>query len=137
MDKSLVIFIAVGLGALYLVINFVGDIQKEDDSYKSNQYTMEHQYDQYQRTDSIGQSILVFEDEDIKIQLAAWHASEIKQEFLEIFPDYTEMKKFVKERIRSDLLQNTIIKKIDEVEGKFFSGSINAEQAKQMLDSLK
>jgi len=137
MDKSLVIFIAVGLGALYLVINFVGDIQKEDDSYKNNQYTIEHQYDQYQRTDSIGRSILVFGSEDIKTQLAAWHASKIKKEFLQLFPDYTEMKKFVKERTRSDLLQHTIIQKIDEVEGKFFSGSINAEQAKQMLDSLK
>lgn len=137
MDKSLVIFIAVGLGALYLIINFVSDIQKEDDTYRNNDYNIAHQYDKYERTDSIGQSILVFEAEDIKTQLAVWHSSKIKQEFLAIFPDYSDMKTFVKERIRSELLQKTLIKKIDEVEGKFFSGTIDSEQAKQMLDSLK
>ena len=137
MDKSLLIFIAIGLGALYLVTNFIGDIQEEDDTYKNNQYVVEHKYDQYQKVDSIGQAMLVFDNVDAKTQIAAWHVSELKQEFLELFPDYSEMKKFVKERTRGDALQAKVLKVIDNVEGKFFSGALDTEQAKQMLDSLK
>ena len=137
MDKSLLIFIAIGLGALYLVTNFIGDIQEEDDNYKNNQYVVEHKYNQYHKVNSIGQTILVFDNVDVKTQIAAWHASELKQEFLELFPDYSEMKKFVKERTRGDALQAKVLKVINDVEGKFFSGTVNTEQAKQMLDSLK
>ncbi|MBA1419986.1 MAG: hypothetical protein FAF03_11155 [Epsilonproteobacteria bacterium] len=57
MDKSLMIFIAIGLGALYLVTNFIGDIQAEDDAYKNSGYQQEHIYDKYQTTDSVGQDI--------------------------------------------------------------------------------
>jgi hypothetical protein len=137
MDKSLLIFIAIGLGALYLVTNFIGDIQEEDDAYKNNDYAIEHKYDQYHKVDSIGQSILVFDTADIKTQVDAWQASNLKQEFLGLFPDYTEMRKFVKERTRGEALQTKLLKTIENVEGKFFSGTLNAEQAKQMLDSLK
>jgi len=137
MDKSLLIFIAIGLGALYLVTHFVGDIQTEDDVYQNNAYKVEHKYDQYQKVDSVGQSILAVDGVDAKIQEAAWQASATKVEFLELFPDYSEMKKFVKERVRGDMIQKKLLQTLDLVEGKFFSGALNAEQAKNMLDSLK
>jgi len=137
MDKSLLIFIAIGLGALYLVTHFVGDIQAEDDVYQNNTYKVEHKYDQYQTVDSVGQSILAVDGVDAKIQEAAWQASATKVEFLELFPDYSEMKKFVKERVRGDMIQKKLLQTLDSVEGKFFSGALNAEQAKNMLDSLK
>jgi hypothetical protein len=137
MDKSLLIFIAIGLGALYLVTNFINDIQEEDDTYKSNDYVIAHKYDQYHKVDSIGQDILIFDTADFKTQVDAWQASDLKQEFLGLFPDYTEMKKFVKARIRGEALQAKLLKTIESVEGKFFSGNVNVEQAKQMLDLLK
>ena len=137
MDKSLLIFIAIGVGALYFVTSFIGDIQEEDDAYRNNDYKISHQYDKYQKLDSIGQSILVFENEDEKTQIAAWQASEIKQEFLELFPNYTEMKAFVKQRTTGKALHTRVLKVIDEVEGAFFSGTLSPDQAKQKLDSLK
>ncbi len=137
MDKSLLIFIAIGMGFLYFVTSFIGDIQEADDNYKNTDYIMEHKYDKYLSVDSIGQEILVVNDADASTQVAAWHASAVKIEFLDLFPDYSEMKKFIKDRTRGDALQAKVLKVIDEIEGKFFSGTLNAEQAKQMLDSLK
>ena len=137
MDKSLLIFMAIGLGALYFVTNFIGSIQEEDDTYRNNDYKISHQYDKYQKRDSIGQPILVFENESEKIQIAVWQASGVKQEFLELFPQYMEMKKFVKERTNGASLQAKVLKLIDNVEGGFFAGTLNTEQAKQKLDSLK
>lgn len=137
MDKSLFIFIVIGLGFLYFITTFIGDIQEEDDKYQNKGYQQEHKYDQYQSVDSIGQAILDLTGADIKTQVAAWNASQLKNEFLENFPDFSAMKTFVKERIRGDNLQIKLIKNIDNVENKYFSGTISAEQAKQMLDLLK
>jgi hypothetical protein len=137
MDKSLFIFIMIGIGFFYVVTNFVGDIQKEDEVYQNKGYQEEHKYDQYQSVDSIGREILDLTGADAKTQITAWNASGLKQEFLEFFPDFGDMKRFVKERVRGDILQEKLINNINSIEGKFFSGSMNAEQAKHALDSLK
>jgi hypothetical protein len=137
MDKSLLVFIAVGAVFLYFITNFVSDIQKEDDRYQSQEYKQKHKYDQYRSVDSIGQEILNLVGTDDKTQTAAWNESQLKQEFLELFPDFIDMKRFVKERIRGDILQTKLLNKIDDIEGKYFSGEMSAEEAKRSLSFLK
>jgi len=134
MDKSLFIFIAIGIGFLYFVTSFVGDIQEEDDKYQNIEYQEKHKYDKYRSTDSIGQDILDLTGASTETQMAAWKKSGLKEEFLALFPDFSEMKKFVKVRTRGDALQAKLFKTIDDVEGKYFSGTMNAEQAKRALD---
>ena len=137
MDKSLLIFIAVSIGFLYFITNFVGEIQEEDDKFQNLEYKEKHKYDQYHTVDSIGRKILDLTGTDAATQIAAWKESRLKEEFLVLFPDFGEMKKFVKERIRGDALQAKLLKEIDDVEGKYFSGTMNAEQAKRALDLLQ
>jgi len=137
MDKSLFIFIAIGIGFLYFITSFVGDIQKEDDKYQNVAYQEKHKYDQYQSVDSIGQTILDLTNVDFKMQASAWNASELKDDFLNNFPDFSAMKTFVKERVRGEIFQKKLIENIDIVEGKYISGTINAEKAKRELDLLK
>ena len=137
MDKSLLIFIAVGIGFIYLITNFIGDIQKDDEQYQNKAYQQGHKYDQYQSLDSIGQEILELTGTDAATQLGAWEESKLKDEFLELFPDFSDMKRFVKERIRGDILQTKLSRLIDDVENKYFSGTIDAEQAKRELGLLK
>jgi len=136
MDKSLMIFIAIGLGFLYFVTNFVGDIQAEDETYQNNGYNQEHIYDQYQSVDSIGQGILDLTGADAKTQLGAWNKSMLKDEFLELFPRFDEMKNFVHDRIRGKILQDKLLSTVNTIEDKFFSGSVSAEQAKRELSTL-
>ena len=137
MDKSLFIFIAIAIGFLYFITSFVGDIQKEDDKYQNVAYQEKHKYDQYQSVDSIGQTILDLTNVDFKMQASAWNASELKDDFLNNFPDFSAMKTFVKERVRGEIFQKKLIENIDIVEGKYISGTINAEKAKRELDLLK
>ncbi len=137
MDKSLFIFVAVGVGFLYFITGFIADIQKEDDRYGNSEYSSKHKYDKYISLDAIGQKILVVTGEDENTQIAAWQKSELKKEFFDIFPDYGDMRKFVKNRTKGKLLQKKLLNKIDEVEGKFFSGTLSVEEAKRALDSLK
>ena len=137
MDKSFMFFIAIGIGFLYFVTNFVGDIQAEDDAYRNNDYSQEHIYDKYQATDSIGQDILDLTGADATTQIGAWNNSMLKDEFLALFPRFDEMKIFVKDRIRGKILQDKLTSTISTIEDKFFSGTIGAEDAKRKLSTLK
>ncbi len=137
MDKSLMIFIAVGVGFLYFITNFIGGIQQEDDRYANNDYKQEHKYDAYKKVDSVGQDILDVTGANQNIQLGAWNHSSLKDEFLDLFPDFTEMKHFIHDRLRGKILQDKLRKKVSTIEGKFFSGGITAEDAKRELSTLK
>lgn len=136
MDKSFIIFLAIGIGFLYFITNFVGEIQ-EDDNLQNNEYRAKHKYDAYQSVDSIGREILDMTGADAGVQVAAWNASQLKEEFLTLFPDFSEMKIFVQERVRGKVLQEKLKQSIDNVENQFFSGTLNAEGAKRALSSLQ
>lgn len=136
MDKSLFFFVLIGVGFLYFITNFVGDIQ-EDEKFQNEEYKQKHQYDQYQSTDSIGREILDLTDTPISIQVQAWNNSQLKTEFLTLFPNFPEMKSFVIERVRGDALKERLTNSIDETESQYLSGALNAEQAKRSLGLLK
>lgn len=136
MDKSLFFFVLIGVGFIYFITQFVGDIQ-QDDKFQSEEYKQEHQYDQYQSVDSIGREILDLTDAPVNVQVGAWNHSPLKTEFLALFPDFTEMKIFVTERVRGDLLKAKLNASIDKTESEYLSGAMNAEQAKRELDQLK
>jgi len=137
MDKTFLFFVAVGIAFLYFVTNFVGDIQEEDEKYRNNAYEQEHKYDKYKSVDSVGQDVLNVLGADAGTQVAAWNESSLKNEFLLLFPDFGDMKLFVKDRISGDTLSTKLLLQIKSVEDKFFSGTMTAAQAKQELSSLK
>ncbi len=134
MGKSLLIFIVIGVGLLYFLTGFIGDIQEEEDRYRNAGYEEKHKYDEYHRTDSIGQAILDLTGASSKVQMGAWKESRLKKEFITLFPYFSEMKIFVKERTRGEDFQAKLLADIDNIESKYFSGKMNAEQAKRALD---
>ena len=136
MDKSLMIFIAIGVGFLYFITNFVGEIQQEY-NLQNNEYNEKYKYDAYQSADSIGREILDMTGASASVQVSAWNSSKLKEEYLTLFPDFSEMKIFAQERVRGTVLQEKITQSIDNVENEYFSGRLNAEGAKRMLSSLK
>jgi len=137
MDKSFLVFIVIGIGFLYFITSFVGDIQEDDEKYRNNAYVQEHRYDKYQKVDSVGRNILNLLGTNVGTQVAAWNETALKDEYIALFPDFGEMKNFVKERIKGDALSAKLLKKTSTVEDKFFSGAITAEEAKQELSVLK
>ena len=136
MDKSLFFFVVIGVGFLYFITQFVGDIQ-EDEKFQSEEYKQKHQYAKYKSVDSIGRDILDMTGASVGTQVQAWNNSALKTEFLTLFPDFSEMKIFVTERVRGDALHAKLTTQIDHVESQYFSGAMNAEQAKRELDLLK
>ena len=100
MDKSLFIYILVGFSFFYMMTSFVENLQVEDDRYRNKNYNNEHQYDKYQSTDSVGQSVLKIEGIKLPVQIKAWNASPIKAEWLVLFPNFSAMKSFVSDRVQ-------------------------------------
>lgn len=137
MDKSAIIFLAIGIGFVYIVTNFVGDIQKEDEKYQNSEYNQKHLYDKYKTVDSIGQDILDLTGADEKTQIGAWNESMLKDEFIELFPNFSEMKNFVEDRVRGKILKDKLLNTITKIEDQFFGGGITAEDAKRELSTLK
>ncbi len=137
MDKSMMVFIAVGIGFFYLVTTYVGDIQKEDDRLQNTGYEQEHKFDQYYTEDSMGDKILDVTLADPQTQVAAWNKSPLKEEYLDLFPDFDTMRTFVKNRVRGKELIDKLNRQIQETEDKFFSGALDAEGAKRALKQLK
>ncbi len=130
MDKGLLVFIIIGIGGIYFVTNFIDELQhKKDDSSQNISY-------QYQSVDSLGQIVLDFTDADVATQVAVWNASTLKEEFLDLFPDFSAMKRFIQERVRGDSLQAKLIKHIESIETQYVSGIFSAQQAKEALDLL-
>ena len=137
MDKSFIVFLAVGIAFFYLITTYIGDIQKEDKVFRNSEYEQVHKYDQYKTTDSIGQEVLDVTIADTKTQVEAWNHSALKHEFLDLFPDFDTMRTFVKNRVRGDSLIKKLTDQISKVEDAFFSGTMNAEEAKRALENLK
>ena len=137
MDKSFLAFLAVGLAFLYFITHFVGSIQAEDELYRNSAYEQEHKYDAYKGVDSVGRAILNVENADPATQVGAWNEGSLKQEFIELYPDFALMKDFIKNRVYGEPIKTKLLKHVDDVETKFFAGKLTTEQAKAALESFK
>ena len=134
MDKKLFFFAVIGIGVLFVLTNFIGDVQKGDKRLQNEAYIQEHGNDQYKMTDSIGQDILNLMGVDEQKQVEVWNRSDLKVEFLSLFPDFSEMRRFANERIRGKFLKEKLLRHINKIEGEYFAGNIDAEQAKRLLE---
>jgi len=137
MDKSLLLFIAVGVIGMYYLIGSVETIQAEDDRIQNNDYKEKHRFDAYDSHDSTGQDILDLSELLPAVQIAAWNKSQIKNEYLNLFPNFSEMKHFISDRIRGEALQAKLLQSLNGVEDKFFSGDLTMEKAKRVLRNVK
>jgi len=132
LDKGLLIFIAIGVIAIYFITSFVDTIQ-DDERYQNSGYS-ENSKDkdtQYQSTNSIGDIVLDVSSADAKTQIIVWNRSDIKREFLTNFPNFSNMRAFIEDKVVGDILQQKLREAIDTVEDKFVSGEIKVDEAKR------
>ena len=137
MDKSFMVFLAIGFAFFYVVTTYIGEIQEEDENYQNSAYQEAAKYEKYNAIDSIGQSILDVSGADTATQIAAWNNSMLKEDFLMLFPSFDEMKHFINDRVKGKTLQDKLMSTVSGVEDKFFSGTMDEDQAKSTLGSLK
>ena len=136
MDKSLIIYTLIGVAFFIVVTRFVGDLQKNDNLDPAS-YDVNAKYNKFMTRDSVGQNILDVADELPQMQIAAWQHTTLKEEYIELFPDFDTMRIFIDERVRGDYLVSRLKKQLNNIEDKFYSGAIGADEAKRMLKKLQ
>lgn len=136
MKEGLVIFIAVGVIGGYLLINFLGKVQKTD-KFSTDQTKQEVADLTHYKKDAIGNTVLMFNPEDSYEQkLQVWKRSPLHEKFLSYYPNFRAMKSFAKDRIVDDTFREQLVKKIDGIESEFFSGTISNLEAQEKLQKL-
>ena len=136
MSKNFMIIMLVGVGGLYFLTNFIGEIKQDNSVLQTDEYREENKFVKYNTIDSIGQDILDVTLADNQTQIDAWNASILKIDFIGLFPNFDEMKIFVKERTRGHYLHNKLNNLIDNIEEEYLGGKINAEKAKRAINNL-
>jgi hypothetical protein len=136
MDKPFVVYVATGLGFMYLLTNFITEIEKDEGYPTIQEEPNDEKYAKYIKYDSIGRPILDVKNLTINIQKEAWNHSSLKKDFLSFYPDYDEMKKYIKERVVGEKFQNYLLQNISKIEKDFLLGKINSDKALLRLKSL-
>ncbi len=133
-NSLFIVYIAVAILLGIATFNLVKDVQNED-TYTAVKH--DNKYSKYLSVDSLGDKILDLTQADTDTQISVWNESELKKEFLALFPDFDAMRNFVKNRIKGDPLTAKLLTHINTIENKFFSGSIGAAEAHEALSVLK
>ena len=136
MSQGLIIFIAIGAILSYILVGFIGDLQDEDDKLITQEKLITKEDLTFHQKDVVGQTILVFSDNSCEEKIGVWKRSPLHQEFMDFFPNFSEMKAFINDRIVDADFQQRLTKKVNGVEDAFFSGEITQEQAKEKLDAF-
>jgi len=137
MDKAFLFYVLLGLGFLYVITHYVGEIQGEDDKYANRAYKEEHKYDAYYAKDNVERVVLEFSGSDINKQIEVWNNTPFKEELIALFPDFEAMKIFARDRIHGEALSQKLLSEITVAEDKFVSGTITVKQLKDALRQLK
>jgi len=136
MSQGLLIFIAIGAVLAYLLIGFIGKLEDTDERLMTEDKMILKEDRKSYRKDLAGNTILVFKGLSEAQKTAIWERSPLHKEFLELFPDFSEMKHYVNDRVFDDAFKKKLMKRIDEAETGYFSGSMDEVQAKEKLDDL-
>lgn len=89
--------------------------------------------DSFITINAIGKEVLLVDREPFEVQLDAWQKCTLKEDFLDLYPHFEDMKYFISQRIIADELQTYLYEKLDKIEHQFFSGQISAREAKKRL----
>ena len=92
----------------------------------------------YTDTDTLGNKILLLTDIEPSKKREIWKNSVLKEEMLNIFPNYTEMHHLIESRMvdTGGTFKTTLLAQIIKIEEDYISGKITAQHAKAMLSEF-
>ena len=133
MWKGLLVLGLIGLAFTYFVFNFVGEVEQDDGGAYASQ---ELKGKAYYTEDILGDPLLNLQGLSMKSAREIWRASPMREEMLEKFPDFEEIKTYLGNRLAPSPFREYLLKKVDDIEGDYLGGAIGAESAKSRLESL-
>jgi len=80
--------------------------------------------------------VLVKSNDPIAKRIGVWKRSPMHEEYVALFPNFSEMELYVDDRVHDDELKGRILKRLKKISSDFFSGSVGEIQAKEDLDKI-
>lgn len=136
MRSELLLYIIIASLFGYFLLGYVKKSEGEGDKSVFGHKASIQQDAKLHHKDSIGQAILDFSATSPEEQAGIWKRSPLREEFMDLFPNFTAMRDFVQDRIIGESFQQQLLKQIDTVEDDFFSGKITQREVKEKLDLL-
>jgi hypothetical protein len=137
MDKGLLIVIAAGIAFGYFALSQFNIASENDDSEWSGPASKKNPYEQYYKKDVLGDRVLDVNALPLDRAKAVWRAVPIKDDILALLPDFDTAKTEAGNRIVKGTFRNYVLKKIEELQGKFLVGEVTLDEAKRRLSELK
>jgi hypothetical protein len=137
MGKGLILLAAVGIGFAYFVFHFVSGVENEDPkNLLSQDERKARELAKYYKKDAAGDWILVVGNVPLAKAKEIWHESPVMKQTLALFPKFDLMKEMIKTQVDEGPFRQQLLKRLDEVQDQYLSGTIDADKAKEMIRNL-
>ena len=130
-----------GVIMFFIISGLISSINKlHDDVDVSPKYSNSKQISDYKKLESVniyGEIILIFTEVKESQKSKIWNESFLNQEMLELFPNFTDMKQIVENRLVDDgLFKKELLKKLNTIEDRYIGGLETSQSAKAALSSF-
>jgi len=127
-----------GVIMFFIISGLISFINKlHDDVDVSPKYSSSEQISKYNKLQSVniyGEIILKFTEVKESQKRKIWNESFLNQEMLELFPNFTDMKQIVENRLVDDgLFKKELLEKLDTIEDRYIGGLETSQSAKTAL----
>ena len=139
MKQTVVFFGVVIFLIVFWLIGFVNNLQDEVDvGHGFEEKTTVESSSKNYIVNSSGNEVLLLNKLSLAEQKKLWNKSPLKEDMLELFPEFSEMKYFVNEHIEDDgFFKKELLKYINRVEVRYISGTLTGIKAKSMLSNFQ
>ena len=138
MNKTVIFFGIIIFIIISWLVGFVNELHDDVDvNYGFNEKTMIEGDMKNYKLDSNGNEILELSTLSLEDKKRLWNNSPLKEEMINLFPDFSEMKYFIENRIDDDgVFKRKLLTHTQSVQEKYIGGGMSGESAKNMLSHL-
>jgi len=132
-----------GIALFFIIsglITFVNDLNADVDvsyGFTSSKNSQSSQNHKYQGINMYGEMTLIVSDLDKLKKIKVWEKSLLNQEMLDLFPNFTNMKILVENRLVDDgLFKEELLEKIAKIEDRYIGGLETGQSARTSLSKF-
>jgi len=138
MNKTVIFFGTVIFFIISWLVGTVNNLHDDVDvSYGFNEKSIVAGDMKNYKLDNSGNKILELSTFSLDEKKRLWSQSSLKEEMIELFPDFSEIKYFIENRIEDDgSFKNELLVHVEHVQENYIGGGVTGTKAKIMLSHL-
>jgi len=135
MSKTVFLFGMVIFAVVSWLIGFVNELHEDVNVlHPLEKFTSTSKDNKSYRLDINGNEILELGGFSLEEKKKLWNASPLKVEMINLFPDFSEMKYFIQNRIEDDgSFSREFLSYIEDIQGEYIGGALSSDNVKLKL----